>query len=164
MRSVFCLLLSLSLLSLPAGAAAEEPVTRGEFALLLWRSAGGVPYDVSALPFSDVEKNADWAQAVCWGYDEGLLRGTGDGLFSPGRLLTREECAALLRRYDARLGRDTFFPDAGICNDFQDISPWADDSLYWACSTGRMAWRDRRLAPYETVTSAEAEGYFDTLE
>ncbi|MGE9971461.1 S-layer homology domain-containing protein [Candidatus Pseudoscillospira sp. SGI.172] len=160
MRSLTCLALSLLLLTTPALGAAPEPVTRGDFAVLLWQSAGGVPYDVSTCPFSDVGRNTPYAQAVCWAWDEGVIRGVGEGLFAPDRLLTREECAALLRRNDARLGRDTFFPDAGICNDFQDISPWADDSLYWACSTGRMAWLENRLAPCAPVTQAEAEGYF----
>lgn len=162
MRGLISLALSLLLLvSSALGASSQEPITRGNFTILLWQSAGGVSYDVSACPFSDVEPNAFWAQAVCWAWDEGLVQGTGDGLFSPDRLLTREECAALLRRNDARLGRDTFFPDAGICNDFQDISSWADDSLYWACSTGRMDWLDNRLAPYAPVTQAEAEYWLD---
>ena len=160
MRTLTCLALSLLLLTSSALGASSEPITRGDFTILLWQSAGGVSYDVSGCPFSDVEKNAACAQAVCWAWDEGMVQGTGDGLFSPDRLLTREECAALLRRNDARLGRDTFFPDAGICNDFQDISPWADDSLYWACSTGRMVWLENRLAPYSPVTQAEAELYF----
>lgn len=158
MRALLCLALSVSLLTPSAlGASEAPPITRGGFAVLLWQSAGGVPYDVSICPFSDVGPDEPWSQAVCWAWEEGLVQGTGDGLFSPDRPLTREECAALLRRSDARLGRDTFFPDAGICNDFQDISPWADDSLYWACSTGRMDWLENRLAPYAPVTQAEAQ-------
>lgn len=140
----------------PVLQGGETPITRGDFALLLWQSAGGTSYDVSALPFSDVPKDDDCAQAVCWAYDLGLTQGVGEGRFAPDRPLTREEWATLLRREDARQGRDTWFPDAGICNDFQDISPWADDSLYWACSTSRIGWKDDRLAPLAPVTEAEA--------
>ena len=56
-----------------------------------------------------------------------------------------------LRRWDGHWGRDTFLPDgAAACNDYADISPWADDSLYWACISGRMecsAMWGRRLSP-----------------
>ena len=47
--------------------------------------------------------------------------------------------------------------------DDADISPWADDSLYWACIMGRMAWRNCRLAPLEYATRAEAEALFPPL-
>ena len=144
--------------------ALTSPVTRGDFAILMWRSLGAVPYDVSALPFADVSPSDPCSQAVCWAYDEALVNGTGQENFSPDRALTREECAALLRRYDARLHRDTFFPEsAATCNDGENISPWADDSLYWACSTGRMAWSDNRLAPAGPVSCEEAVSYFPEL-
>ena len=138
----------------------EKGLTRGEFVILLWEDGGGVPFDKTAHPFTDISD--DWvAQAVAWAYDLGLTSGVGDGLFAPDQPITREECAALLRRWDGHWGRDTFLPDgAAACNDYADISPWADDSLYWACITGRMGWRDGRLAPLEEVSRAEAEGYF----
>ena len=159
------LLWAAALLALPArGAEREEPetegITRGEFVILLWEYGGGVPFDKTAHPFTDLED--DWeAQAAAWAWDLGLVNGVGDGLFAPDRPITREECAALLRRWDNYWGRDTFLPDgAAGCNDDTDISPWADDSLYWACITARMGWRQGRLAPLEEVTRAEAERYF----
>jgi len=157
------LALCVCLLSLPV-LAAEESVTRGGFLLLLWQAAGGVPYDVTAHPFTDLEGRDDWAQAAGWAYDLGLVKGVGDGLFAPERTLTREECATLLRRWDAMWGRDVFLPDgAAACNDYEGISPWADDSLYWACITGRMAWKGGLLAPLEPVTQTEAQGFFPSI-
>lgn len=136
-------------------------VTRGDVLLLLWQSAGAVPYDVTAHPFSDLEGRDDLRQAAGWAYGLGLVKGVGDGLFAPDRTMTREEFATLLRRSDAFWGRDVWLPDgAALCNDYADISPWADDSLYWACIMGRMDWRDCRLAPLDGVTRAEAEAVF----
>ena len=165
MRKLLALLGCLCLLVLPArgaepGDEGEIGVTRGEFIILLWEDGGGVPFDKTAHPFTDIEEDGV-AQAVAWAYSLGLVNGVGGNRFAPHRPITREECAALLRRWDGRRGRCTFLPDgvAG-CNDYADISPWADDSLYWACVTGRMDWRAGRLAPLEEVSRAEAEGYF----
>lgn len=173
--------LVLCLALLPAGAYAGEvetdggpvaqdyeedlaPVSRGEVLLLLWQSAGAVPYDKTAHPFTDLAGRDGLGQAAGWAYELGLIKGVGDGLFAPDRPMTREELATLLRRNDALLGRDTWLPDgAALCNDYADISPWADDSLYWACIMGRMAWRDCRLAPLEYATCAEAEELFPPL-
>lgn len=76
------------------------------------------------------------------------------GRCSPYRPVTREETAVLLRRYAARLGRDTFLPDGvAACNDYEGISPWADDSLYWAADTGLIDWSSGgRLDPGGTLT------------
>lgn len=164
MRRFMALALCLCLLPRPARGA-PAPVTRGEFLLLLWADAGGVPWDVTAHPFSDLEGRDDLAQAAAWGWELGVVKGTGEGRFAPDRALTREECAAFLRRYDAARGREVWFPEgAAACNDFQDISPWADDSLYWACVTGRLPWRDSRLAPEGLVTWEEAEELFPALD
>lgn len=159
MRGRFCWALVCLALVCPVRARAAEPVTRGELALLLWETEGGVPFDKTAQPFADLAGEDDGLiQAVAWGYDLGLMVGVGDGLFAPRRVLTREEYATVLRRYDAMLGRDVFFPDgAAGCNDDLDISPWADDSLYWACATKRMDFLECRLAPAAPVTPDQAE-------
>lgn len=144
--------------------AEEAPITRGEFLLLLWEDRGGFPYDVTAHPFTDLQGRDAEAQAAAWAWNSGLVNGVGGGLFAPDRSLTREECAALLRRYDAFLGRDIFLPlGPSLCNENEGISPWAQDDLYWACITGRMGWLENRLAPLSPVTRGEAEGYFMSL-
>ncbi len=159
-RRFFCMLLVLTLLPIPTPAAGDA-VTRGDFLLLLWAVHGGVPFDKTAHPFTDLEGREDLSQAVAWAYDLGLTKGVGRDLFAPDRPLTREECAHFLRRSDSLLGRDTFLPDgAAGCNENWDISPWSDDSLYWACITGRMNWRDGRLAPLAPVAPPELEDYF----
>ncbi len=63
------------------------------------------------------------------------------------------------RRYAAHLGRDTFLPSGvAACNDFEGISPWADDSLYWAAGIGLLAWgADGRPEPQGTLSPEELE-------
>ena len=142
--------------SIPAYAA-DPPVTRGQFAVLLWQSEGGVPFDKTAHPFTDLPDDEE-AQAVAWAYNAGLVQGVGGGLFAPGRSLSRQECATLLRRLDRYLGFAPFLPDgAALCNDYEGVDLWAGDDLYWACITGRMGWLDNRLAPLAPVSQAEAQ-------
>ena len=151
-------------LCLPPVWGAEAPITRGEFLLLLWEDGGALPYDITDHPFSGLNGRDAEAQAAAWAWNGGLVNGVGGGLFAPDRILTREECAALLRRYDAYLGRDIFLPlGPSLCNDYEGISPWAGDDLYWACITGRMKWLHSRLAPLSPVTREAAEGYFMSL-
>ena len=149
MRTAAALLVLVLLLFLnPAVVAAAPPAARMDLAVLLWESAGAVPFAAGGA-FSDVARNDDGATAAAWCREAGLLLGTGDGRFSPDRPLTREELAVALRRYARILGRDTFLPaGAAECNDYADISPWADDSLYWACDAGVLNWSEGgRLAP-----------------
>ena len=157
MRQLIPALLLLTLL-LPAAAAAQSPVTRVQFVAALWTCSGAVPYDANG-PFSDVNPNSPGATAVAWAYDLGIVRGTGGTLFVPDRPTTREEAAVLLRRYAVHLGRDTFLPSGvAACNDFEGISPWADDSLYWAAGIGLLAWgADGRPEPQGTLSPEELE-------
>lgn len=146
------------LLTVPAHAA-EAPVTRGEFVVLMWESRGGVPFDKTAHPFTDLPEDGQ-AQAAAWAWSQGLIQGVGGGLFAPDRPLTREECATLLRRLGRSLGLDAFLPDgAALCNDYEGVTLWAGDDLYWACITGRMAWWENRLFPQGLIERAEAEQY-----
>ena len=159
-RHLIAALLLLSLLPVAALGWAGN-VTRGEFVMLLWTVSGAVPFDKTAHPFTDLAGREELEQAAAWAYDLGLVKGVGEDRFAPDRLLTREECATLLRRNDTRLGREVFLPDgAAECNDGLDISPWADDSLYWACITGRMDWWRSRLCPTGPVTVQELTRYF----
>ena len=156
-------LLLLFLLLFPRARAAALPaaVTRGEFVILLWESAGAVPGD-AAQGFSDVGKDDDCSTAVGWAAEHRLVLGTGGGRFEPDRPITREEAAVLLRRWAALQGRDTFLPDGvAACNDYADISPWADDSLYWATDTGLLEWSPGgRLDPAGTLTPDQAADIF----
>ena len=160
MKRLFALALSLALLC-PACRAASEPVTRGEFTVALWESFGGVPYGDTGV-FYDVSHNRPDTAAICWAADMGFVLGTGWGRFDPGRPITREEAAVVLRRVGNFLGFETrTMGSLAECNDFDGISPWADDSLYWATDTGLLEWSPGgRLDPGGTLTPSEAAGIF----
>ena len=51
--------------------------------------------------FTDVDKEGELYEAVCWVYDMGLMRGTSEATFEPGAELTREQVCAILARFAA---------------------------------------------------------------
>ena len=79
--SAALLLLFLLLFPRARAAAAPAAVTRGEFVVLLWESAGAVPGD-AAQGFSDVLKDDDCSTAVGWAAERRLVLGTGARLFT----------------------------------------------------------------------------------
>lgn len=48
--------------------------------------------------FSDVPADADYANAVAWCLEQGLMNGIGEATFSPGATLTRAMVATVLYR------------------------------------------------------------------
>ena len=165
MKKPAALLLALALLlPCPPARAEEAPLTRAAFVELIWQSAGGVPWEVNPW-FTDVDADTPGATAICWAHDAGLTGGTGGGRFSPARPITREEAAVLLRRRSAAMGRDTSVPlGLSLCNDNEGISPWADDSLYWATACGLMEWSPGGLLdPGGTLSPEQGAAILDRL-
>lgn len=80
--------------------APAESVTRGQFVTFLWRAAGK-PAAKNDAAFTDVSQNAYYAEAVAWGYENGITTGTGDTTFSPDTVCTRAQIVTFLYRYFA---------------------------------------------------------------
>lgn len=77
----------------------EDPVTREQFAAMLWR-AEGKPASGSSEVFADQEKISAYAvNAVAWARSVGIVSGKGGNLFDPQANITRGEVAAMLHRW-----------------------------------------------------------------
>ena len=59
---------------------------------------GAMPFAAAAAKYSDVSKDAWYAQAVDYVTEHGLMQGTGNGQFSPDLSLTRAQFVTLLHR------------------------------------------------------------------
>lgn len=75
----------------------DEPVTRAQMAMFLYRNAGS-PTVSSGKTFADVESNADYAKAVAWVAGKGITSGTGEDTFSPNGICTRGQIVTFLYR------------------------------------------------------------------
>ena len=123
------LLLLLLLFPKTRVAAGEGAVTRGDFVVLLWESAGAVPYD-AATAFTDVPRDHACAQALGWAAAQSLVLGVGEGRFAPDQTLTVAEALKLAAFLESRYTGDSFHqqPAAG--------SPWYRSSVAYCEASG----------------------------
>lgn len=75
----------------------EFECTRNMAVLYMWIAAGG-PTPTETAEFSDVPPTIWYAQAVSWAVQLGIVNGTGENTFSPGKICTRAEIVTLLYR------------------------------------------------------------------
>ncbi len=96
----------------------DDPVTREQFAVILWHFLGS-PDPVEPAkgqqppaPFPDEDRIASWARdAVDWLHSTGLVIGTDSGEFIPQSICTQAESVVLLSRYFAYLETPAEEPD-----------------------------------------------------
>lgn len=112
----------------------DSPITRAEMAQVLWNLEGRPTAHGGALAFEDVAETDWFARAVAWASSVGIFQGYGDtGLFGPDDVLTREQSAAVMMRWERLCGENvsdradlSLFPDAN------ETSDWAIESVSWA--------------------------------
>jgi hypothetical protein len=81
----------------------NTPMTRGMIVTVLHRLAAEPGADGSA-PFGDVSAGQWYTDAVNWAAANGIVGGTGGGLFAPDGDITRQDMAVILMRYAERAG------------------------------------------------------------
>ena len=88
-------------------------------------------------PFTDIARNAWYADAVAWAYESGVVNGTSTTTFSPDAPITREQTAAMLYRYAKWNGEDVT-PKGSLMNfvDADKVSAFARDPMRWAVGEG----------------------------
>ena len=84
------------------GIAATEfgpnlPMTRAMLVTVLWRMAGSPA--ASGDRFADVAGGLWYSDAVAWAADNGVVSGTGGGMFAPDAEIARQDMATILMRY-----------------------------------------------------------------
>lgn len=131
-----------------------EPYTTLDRATMLQTlySIAGRPMIVSEQIFNDVAPDAEYADAVAWGYAAGIVNGYDNGNFGPKDPVSREQMAAFLYRYALYAGYDVKGSEAALAAfpDADKVSVWAKDALGWACSTGIINGMDGVLNPQGT--------------
>ena len=86
--------------------APNDPITREQFAAILWRYAKSKGYDVSIgestniLSYSDFDEISEYAiEAMQWACGAGIISGRGGGILDPRGTASRAEAAAMLMRF-----------------------------------------------------------------
>jgi hypothetical protein len=127
----------------------DEPATRAEVAVVLYRALGS-PDTIDAVhPFTDVALG--WqTDAVSWLYVNGLTTGIDDTSFGPGRLATRAEVATFIWRAAGR-------PESETVSTFFDVTkPWQVPAVTWLQQSGISSGRSPSIFdPEATITRGE---------
>lgn len=103
--------------------------------------------------FPDVKQHAEYANAVSWAVQNGVLLETPDGLFGPTEQTPREEVVVYLYRH---LGSPD--ADGDKLNAFADADAVSDDAreaMEWAVEADILAVENNEIRPTDAITRAE---------
>lgn len=141
-----------------------EPGTETSRAMLvtvLYRMAGSPQDFAEELPFTDIQREKFYFDALRWAYKNGITTGVTDTRFAPDQSATREEAVAFLGRFARYLGISTEssknlsgYPDHGA------ISGYAEADMAWAVENGiLLGTKDGKLNPGGTATRSETASF-----
>ena len=103
-----------------------------------------------SLPFTDVAEDVWYEEAVRYAYTHGIMEGTSDTTFVPGKSLTRAEAVQVLYNLEGQptVSESTTFPDL--------VYQWYKPAISWAESTGVVdGYEDGTFRPGQPVTREE---------
>ena len=138
--------------------APNEPLTRGMLVAILYR-AEGEPAVNKSIPFSDVDTNAYYANAVIWAQQNGIVNGVTENEFAPNSNITREQIAAIMFRYAKYKGYDVSVGESTNIlsyTDAESISEYAISAMQYAVGSGLMKGKtETSINPQDNATRAE---------
>ena len=137
----------------PAGTT-----TRGQIVTVLWRLEN-TPVVNYILPFSDVEEELYYTEAIRWAAAEHIVEGYDDSTFRPDAPISRQQLTAILWRYATYTGVDVSVgEDTNILSyhDAFDVSEYAIPAMQWACGAGVMCGhQEGRLRPADPAIRSD---------
>ena len=116
----------------------KRATNRAMIVTILYRQAGS-PAVTGSNPFTDVADGQWYTNAIIWAEQNSIVNGFGNGVFKPLQSITREQMAAILRRYAKYLGHDVH--ETAALDSFPDVSSvsqWATEDLGWAVHAGLL--------------------------
>ena len=137
--------------------APDDALTRGMFVTMLYRMEGK-PEATGNTSFTDVPANMYYAPAIAWASANGVVYGTSETAFSPEGKITREQMAAMMRRYASFKKLDTSArADLSTFADASAVSAWATGDMQWAVASELLYGNNHnQLQPTANATRAQA--------
>lgn len=103
--------------------------------------------------FADVDQNAEYANAVSWAVEKGVLTVADDALFGPTEETLREEAVVYLYRYLGAPASDG--EKLKELADAEAVSGYALEAMQWAVETEILEVENNELRPTDAITRAE---------
>ena len=133
----------------------DDGMTRAMLVQVLYRMSGSKA--ASTAQFTDVADGKWYAEAIAWASENGIVNGFTDGRFQPDTLITRQQLAAILYRYDTYRGHTPQGSTAldGYA-DAASVESWAAEAMSWANGNGLVTGvTPTTLVPNGTATRAQ---------
>ena len=117
----------------------------------------GEPDVSGSIPFSDVNSDQWYSNAILWASQNDIVNGYSNGAYGLNDPITREQAVTILYRYAEFKGLDVSASiDLSGYSDLESISDWAMDAMKWAVAEGIVQGRTTTtIAPEGTSTRAE---------
>lgn len=78
----------------------NDPITREQLAVMLWRYSGSPAATNKELHFNDTDEISGFAlEAMRWAVENGIMGGYGDGRLGPQGQATRAQVAQMLKNF-----------------------------------------------------------------
>lgn len=78
----------------------NDPITREQLAVMLWRYSGSPAATNKELHFADMDESSGYAlEALRWAVEKGVINGKSGGILDPRGLATRAETAQILKNF-----------------------------------------------------------------
>ncbi len=123
--------------------------TRAQFVTFLWRAMGSPAPKSEKNPFSDVQPDAYYYDAVLWAVEKGVTTGTSAAKFSPNANLTRGQTVTFLWRMEGQPSGEAHCYDVPANAYYADAVAWAAQN---GITTGTSA---TTFSPGQTCTRAQ---------
>ena len=118
---------------------------------ILYRRGFGLQYGMAG-NFTDVSRNAWYADGVVYAATNGIMAGMGDGVFAPQSSVTRAQMAAMLWSMSGG-------PVVNYAMSFEDVEAgsWYEEAVRWAVSENIAAgYSEKAFGPNDAVTREQA--------
>ena len=113
-------------------------LTRAMFITVMHRLSD-LPKPEKQAGFTDVDASSWYADAVAWGYENGIIKGISETQFAPNNNITREQIAAILYRYAKYKGIDVENiakeTEMSVYPDSSQVSDWAADAMCYCIAS-----------------------------
>ena len=119
----------------------DAKMTRAMFVTVLAAVSGENTELYSGNAFTDVSEGSWYAKSVGWAVNAGIASGTGNGLFSPAKSITRQEVCVMLVKfceYMKSVLRENV-SEKVIFSDDDSIASWAKNAVYTNYSWGTVS-------------------------
>lgn len=130
----------------------DNGCTRAQIVTFLYRAAGEPKVENVKNPFTDVNKNSTYYNAIMWAVEKGITTGKTATTFDPNAVCTRGQIVTFLWRYESS-------PIVSSLAKFDDVAAnsYCYNAVMWAVENGITNGKTTTtFAPNDTCTRAQA--------